>query len=216
MNHGNSIGSILGSLDVSRKAEIRRGQPRLPISAEVMANLEREFGYPVPDDYREFLSEFGGLTVYNVPLPTSRKSLRVFGPKSELASYALHNLSLYGMYAPDPAGHWHSQDLRWRLAELGPVLPQGYFPVAQHLQDRTVCISCCPDGYGEVYLHYAEDAEVVASDPASLEADGTVKPEALCVRLAPSFTDFLASLRSASDDEVSAHFKMLSSLVDNN
>jgi len=118
------------------------------------------------------------------------------------------------MYAPNAAGHWHSLDLRWGLAELRPVLPAGFFPIAEHVQNRTVCISCRPDGFGEVYIHYAEDATVAENDPACLDADGAVKPESLCVKLAPSFTDFLASLRSASDDEVSEYDKLLDRLLD--
>jgi len=215
MNQGKTIAEILAGLDISHKPEIRRGQPRLPITAEVVGNLEREFDYPLPDDYRAFLIEFGGLTIYSVPLPTSRKSLGVLGPGAEQALHDFHNLSVYGMYAPDAEGQLHSQDLRWRLASLRSVLPAGFFPVGQHIQDRTICLSCRPDGFGEVYIHYAEDAAVVANDPACLEADDTVKPESLCVRLAPSFTDFLSSLRSASDDEVSEYDKLIDRLLDN-
>jgi len=208
------IAEVLDGLGANRKAEIRRGQPRLPITAEVVGGFESEFGHRLPDDYRTFLIEFGGLTIYNVPLPTSRTSLRVLGPRAEWAAHDFNNLSVYGIYAPDAAGNLHSQDLRWRLAALRSVLPSGFFPIGQHVQDRTVCISCRADGHGEVHLHYAEDAEVIASDPTCLEADGTVKPEALCVKLAPSFADFLSSLRSATDAEVSEHFKMLNALFD--
>lgn len=214
MNDGRTFAEILGGLDVSRKPEIRRGQPRLAITDEVVGGLEREFGYRLPADYRAFLIEFGGLTIDNVPLPTARKSLRAYGANADRARLHFDNLFLYGLYAPDPAGHLHSQDLRWRLAALRSELPDGYFPIGQHVQDRTVCICCRDDGYGSIYLHYAEDAPVVAEDPACLDGDGTVRPEALCVRLAPSFTDFLGSLRSATEDEVSEHSRMLDALLD--
>jgi hypothetical protein len=162
------------------------------------SRLEQFVGGPISQDYFDLMVEHGGTTVYSVPLPCPKSS---GADRLRELSYDVHNLYLFGNYAPDSGGKLHSRSIDFALKSYRDAIPAGMLPFGEHIDYRFLHYSHRPESFGRLYLYCPEDLPYFdASDPANADKDPP-DPFLACQEVAPNLETFFKGLRSFTPEE---------------
>lgn len=150
-----------------------RGDKQKPVTSEDIKQIESELGYSLPNDYVEFLINYGG--------------------------FAFNCYVIYPLLEPCPIGDMQGLDVFFgvlpndtydiigRYQGLKDRIPSNFLPIARDGMGNHVCLSVNGDDKGYVYF-WQHDAEVLIDDD---ENSGYVKDIYLAAR---SFDEFIDSL----------------------
>jgi SMI1 / KNR4 family (SUKH-1) len=165
-----------------------QGQIRIPADDATIKRFENKTGLKLPQDYREFLRNYGGAYLTDVVVMPGSKDPR-------LGSHFLLQVNFFlGFYSDQPRKSVH--DLSYNYDLTKQRLPAGLVQVAESSSDDPYCISCVNDTtYGHVYLCMPEGFE-------------DEKPEDYLFLIARNFTEFLQSLRKMTPEEVAERYRL--------
>ena len=165
------------------------GHRLIPADEERITRFEAEIGHNLPHEYRCFLQRYQGAWIWNAELhPTIQHE--------HLQSVeGVHSIHFLGFYSTPPGRTKSPHDLPWRAQLLKDDLPVGVIPVAEFLQQTYYfCVSCAPETYGQVFIKARE------------ECDDDI-PADFIFPHAPSFLEFLRSLRTMTDEEADEWYR---------
>ena len=152
-----------------------------------VAGLEERLGVILPADYRAFLKQYGAVYLRNVlVVPAVRDDERIGWEES------VGGMSFYGIYNI-PSGQRCPSDLVTIAVDHGADLPKGMIAFAAFGSDE-FCISCTPESFGRVYLYGEQFDDDMPEDYLFLQA--------------ASFTAFLQSLRTMTDQEAEEWYQI--------
>ncbi len=146
------------------------------LSEEQLQKLEKEIGFPLPEDYREFLKDYGGYgfwdTVFSFANMPDRRTWWGVG-------------TFYGVIASSPFDllmrHHSFVDNELMGPELLPIMDEG----GDH---DPICLFLGGDKKGTVHLFYEEEFDF-PYDYSNL------------YHIADSFDEFIQMLRPINDEE---------------
>ena len=151
-----------------------------PDPFKYIENLENKIGGILPNDYKEFLIDYGSCLVFLeyyvlypllVPCPVGDRQC----------------VELFFGFLPDD-----SYDLLKNYHTFKERLPPGFLPIAEEGMGNLTCICCAGENRGYVYFWQHDSWEIVRED-------GTTYAEDLFLA-AKSFDDFMRSLKIYDED----------------
>ena len=135
--------------------------------------LEKRIGVPLPTDYREFLTRYGGATfsdTFEAPLTEP----------GHFDEYACPEV-FFGFYKPEGSGRPHSLDLPDNLRFYKSRIPKGFIPIARAIGGNLILLGVDARNRGRVYYWDHETSDVLA--------------------VADTVADFLANLRITDEED---------------
>lgn len=182
------IDAIMRRLSYKIRLSFVDGHSLLPADEARIADFEDQIGYRLPKEYRYFLQRYQGAWITNVLMYPTVQHENLQGVEGV---YALHFL---GFYTVPPGQTKSPHDLPWRHRVMKDVLPSGLIPIAEFIQDYYLCISCRLETHGQAYIKVPQDFD--DDDPTDF-----------LFFQAPTFLDFLRSLRTLTDEEADEWYK---------
>lgn len=176
----NEIDSIMGRLnfEISHVLGRDRDDHLLAATEDLISKFEEEVGFSLPPIYRAFLQRYGGAYLHSIkveaPLRDSRLGLDVLLPVQ----------FFFGFYSKHS-----SKDLFWELEARPGELPPGMIPIASTGCNEVFSMSCLEKSKDRI--HYSRGRDFADSEP-----------EEYLFFVAPTFMDFLRSLRPMSKREI--------------
>jgi hypothetical protein len=137
-------------------------------------DLEKRLGLPLPSEYREFLTSYGGATFDDI----------VEAPITEPGQFDEYACptAFFGFYRPRSKGVPHSLDLPDNIRHYRGRVPTGYIPIAQAIGGNLILLNVVGKDCGKIYYWDHETSSILLT--------------------AESFAGFLEALaQSDSDDD---------------
>jgi len=192
------MNGLLDHLDCNRNKQFPQGHVLRQVDATTREKLERFLGGSVSPEYLDFLAEYGGTTIYSIPLPCPKSSSK---DRLRELPFDVWNLYIFGDYTPGKNGGLHTHGLDCILRHGRSVTPVDMLPLAEHIENRFLHYSHRPESYGRLFLYCPEDLPYYnAYDP---ECAGQEPPDPFlaCQEVAPNLETFFKNLRSFSAKE---------------
>jgi cell wall assembly regulator SMI1 len=141
-----------------------------PIPEEDLATIEARLGRALPEDYREFLREYGGyIFIYGATFPVQTVEYGVIYASAEIFCGRM----------PGKIGRDLLRTYEDTLENYGEDWPVHMLPIASDAGDNDICLDMSEENKGAIYFWFR----------------GSANPEDFSF-VAPSFTEFMNLLQN--------------------